>query len=77
MAKLGMRCKLLWCFALQRGQVVRGINGGLHLLHRFVELPLCFEGVCPKQKTIQQTVQVFHYPVAPGLTDRDEDRLYT
>ena len=66
MAQAGTGCELLRCFALQGRQAVRDVNGDLHLLHRFVELLLCFEGVGPKQETVQKTVQVFHHPVAPG-----------
>ena len=55
---------------------MRGVYGGFQTLHRLVKLLLGFEGVHPKQETIQQTIQVFHHPVAPGLAEGNEDRLY-
>src|SRR5690242_14533906 len=76
-AKPGMGCEFLRCLALQGRQTMGGINGSFHPLDRLVELFLGYEGLCPKQETSQQTVQVLHHPVAPGFPERNEDRLHT
>lgn len=76
-AKPGVGYELLRCFALQGRQTVHGVYGGFHALYRLVKLPFRFEGMGPKQETSQQTVEVLHHPVTPGLSEWNEDRLYT
>ena len=76
-AKFGVGCELLRCFSLQGRQTMPGIEGGFQTLHRFVELFLGFEGLRPKEETIQQTIQVLHDTITPGLPERDKDRSYT
>jgi len=73
----GMGCELLGCSSFQGRQTVGGIDGGLQALHCFVELFLCFEGLRAKQEATQQTIQVLHHTIAPGLAERNEDRLYS
>ena len=66
-AMLGAGYEFLGRFAFQNRQPMAGVDGSLHALHCLVELFFGFEGWGPKQKAIQQTVQVLDHPVAPGL----------